>query len=298
MSWLKLHREIRDHEVFKDPDLLQLFMWCLINANVTTSEWKGETIVPGQFVTGRNRASEAIGVSPSTWQRRIAKLSEIGCISTKAGHNWTIITVVNWNTYNGVDEKNEEKRTASEHPNGQQVNTQTDTIKELKNLRIKENTGVPVSEKPFNPNETIKDFAATETVSNLPPAETPPEKFSEFDVFQTGYSTEFKQFRDAYPIGHRVHQREAWRQWQLAVARLMDAGLSEIQATGLLIAKTEAYAKSERGRSEYCVSMDNFLKNGVYESPPEAWQFPKKASNGCSIAPLKESDRFDSAEWN
>ncbi|WP_373651618.1 hypothetical protein [Schlesneria sp. DSM 10557] len=98
-----------------------------MKANYMPSTWKGVALSPGQFVTGRNSASDQLGISPSKWYRGIQRLVDLGCITVEANSVWTTISVCNWTTYQSGDGT---ERTADEQPmnsrwtaNEQRMNT-------------------------------------------------------------------------------------------------------------------------------------------------------------------------------
>lgn len=133
-DWLRLYRSLLEHPVFHDEWLLKLFIWCLLKANFRPKRFRGQMIDAGQFVTGRHRAAEELGVSPSKWYRGMMALAspEMGCIQIEANSKWTTVTICNYATYQYRSRKSEQRvnseRTASE----QQVNSErTQEKKEL-----------------------------------------------------------------------------------------------------------------------------------------------------------------------
>ena len=132
-SWLKLYRSIIDTSFWHDDWLVRLWIWCLVKANYVDANWRGVLVRRGEFITGRNRAAEELGVSPSKWMRGIAKLVEYGCIEYRPDNNWTRISVCNYSTYQDDDR---EDRTTDDTTRGQPVIQRADTSKEFKKLTI------------------------------------------------------------------------------------------------------------------------------------------------------------------
>ncbi len=123
-DWLKLHRKSLESRVFSDPKLWRLWCWCLLKSNWKRGWYFGCEIQPGQFAIGREAASEELGVSGSSWYRAMQKLQELGCIKLQANNRFTIVSIVNWQKYQG--EVNN-KRTTS----GQPVDNQRTTGEQL-----------------------------------------------------------------------------------------------------------------------------------------------------------------------
>lgn len=129
-DWLKLHRKSLESRVFSDPQLWRLWCWCLLKSNWKRGWYLGCEVQPGQFAIGRAAASEELGVSGSAWYRAMLKLQEIGCIRLQSNSRFTIVSIVNWQKYQG--EVNS-KRTAGEQPTNNERTAgeqQADTIEE------------------------------------------------------------------------------------------------------------------------------------------------------------------------
>lgn len=140
---IKLHREILDSQIFAHAGMLRLWIWLLVKARfvdgwITISSGKGETTIElkrGQLLFGRNSAEVSLDVDGSTIYRWMQKLEQMGNISMESNSHYTIVTICNYNTYQGDNVHNvttneqpmNNQRTASE----QQVNTK----KKEKNIK-------------------------------------------------------------------------------------------------------------------------------------------------------------------
>jgi len=145
-GYVKLYRDAIDHSVFDDEWLWKLFCWCIMRANFRATLDKGTTIPRGSFTTGRIAAAEQLRTSPSRVYRGFQRLTELGCITTKANSNWTTVTVCNYETYQEADSAD---RTAGDTASGQPVIQPADTGKETKQLRreeLKESNTYPVAQ--------------------------------------------------------------------------------------------------------------------------------------------------------
>ena len=108
-TWLKLWRKSEHSAAFTDSGLWHVWCWCLIRAahmqvHVPVRTGEGNTIVtlePGQLIYGRNAAAKALKMPPSTVERRILRLTKLGNLVRQPDTHWSIITVVNWQLYNG-----------------------------------------------------------------------------------------------------------------------------------------------------------------------------------------------------
>lgn len=143
-GYVKIWREILDHEIMASDWLCRLWLWCVVKANHESRGYRGETIERGQFVTGRNSGADQLSVSPSKFYRGLKELEALGCISLRVNSNWTTVSVCNYTTYQDKRLKSEQlvtqqvdsKRTSDDTTNEQQVNTNQET-KKLRNLETK-----------------------------------------------------------------------------------------------------------------------------------------------------------------
>lgn len=106
-GWIKLHRKILDNGVFADAELLKVFVWCLLKANISESEKNvyGAKLKQGQFLTGRVSASEELYIKPSTVHDRLKRLQRMGYIKLKSTNKYTIITVLKFKQYQVTEQK-------------------------------------------------------------------------------------------------------------------------------------------------------------------------------------------------
>ena len=122
-DWIKLHRRSIDSRVFSDPDLWRLWCWCLMCANWKRSWKQGREIPPGSFATGELSAAEQLGISGSKWRRGIKRLKEFGMIEVKATNKFTLISLVNWEKYQGTRRTTDEQVTNNRRTSDEPVTT-------------------------------------------------------------------------------------------------------------------------------------------------------------------------------
>lgn len=112
-GWVRLHRQVIESEIFADSDLLKLFIWLLCRTSFKRSParltvGRGCSTVmlePGQCIVGRHAAAEELGWPPSTFRDRLAKLEAMGIADRHPDTHWTIVSIVNWDKYQSVDDR-------------------------------------------------------------------------------------------------------------------------------------------------------------------------------------------------
>lgn len=103
-GWVPLKRSIAESPVMSNPDLLRVYIWCLLKANFKDNWFsiktgKGNTeinVKAGSFITGRTTGSEALNLSPSTFRNRLNKLEKYNLIELRPYSNYTEVTIVDY----------------------------------------------------------------------------------------------------------------------------------------------------------------------------------------------------------
>ena len=123
MGWVRLHRKLIENPIFLKPELLQLFIYCLLKANHKANKiiWNKEetTIEQGQFITGRDELGKAVNQNPRTTYDRLKVLEKLQIINIKSNNKFSLVTVVNYAMYQ-IDEeesniKTNNKPTTNQH---------------------------------------------------------------------------------------------------------------------------------------------------------------------------------------
>lgn len=166
-GWIKLHRSIRDNDIFNDPQLLRLWIICLTEATHKEREQLvGRQVVhlmPGEFVTGRFAISELYndGVKPKdkvkgekTIYRWLETLESAGYLTIKKTTKYSVVSINNWNYYQRNDQQND-----------QQMTNNVTTNKKLKN--DKENNNSPAKAALHIPYKEIIEYLNSKTGKNF-----------------------------------------------------------------------------------------------------------------------------------
>jgi hypothetical protein len=143
-GWIKLHRKILEWEWYQSQNTRALFFHLLLSANYEPSRYMGIDIPIGSLVTGRVSLSVALRLSERQVRVAIEHLKKSGEVTSRIYQKFSVITIVNWNEYQGNDQQNDQQvtsRMTSKRPASDQ---QTTTSKEDKKGRKEEsNTPLP-----------------------------------------------------------------------------------------------------------------------------------------------------------
>jgi uncharacterized phage protein (TIGR02220 family) len=133
-GWIKLHRKLMDNPIFDNPNLLRVWLWCLLKASHDYHQQMIELQIvdlePGQFVTGRFKGSDELKINPSTFYKYLKTLEKLKMINLKSNNKMTIVTIENWRKYQVEDaetyQQNNNKITTKEQQNNTNKNDKND----------------------------------------------------------------------------------------------------------------------------------------------------------------------------
>lgn len=139
-GWISLWRKLIDSRIFQNEGLLKVWIWCLLKASrierwIPVKTGRGETEVflkPGQFIYGRKSAAKELKMNPETVRKRMNKLKSLENITIESTKQYSIITVLNWGSYQGNKIKSTIEST-KEIPTEYQPSTTNNNIKNVKN---------------------------------------------------------------------------------------------------------------------------------------------------------------------
>ena len=133
-GFIKLDRCLLQKHIFSNEKLFKIWIWCLLRANHSPGEvlvgMQPIKIQPGQFMTGRHKAAEELGMKPSTVWKHLKWLEKNQSIVINSNNKYSVITVVNWEFYQLKKHKGNNKMTTKEQ--------QKDTNKNVKEKDIVE----------------------------------------------------------------------------------------------------------------------------------------------------------------
>ena len=98
-DWIKLHRAFLRWEWFQKPEMVQLFIWLLLNASYKDYRYQGRVIKRGQVVTSRKAINEATGISDQKIRTCIGRLKSTGEIEMQSTNQYSVITICNYDSY-------------------------------------------------------------------------------------------------------------------------------------------------------------------------------------------------------
>lgn len=208
-GWIKLHRVLLDSFAFAHPTTLKIWVWILLKANhckkYTTIQIgfgiEQITLNPGQLLFGRAKAEEELCIDGSTIYKHLQKLKNEGNILIESNNHYTVITICNWDTYQG--EEKDEVTARKQHVNNSTVtaretpvnSTDTDTkiLPEKAQKEQPSNNQVTTAQQPSNTNNNVNNVNNKKEQKNpaLPLEGTP-----DFSQLEKKYPAQWKFYKD------------------------------------------------------------------------------------------------------
>ncbi len=124
-GWIKLHRKLMQTSFYRDSETVHLAIHLLLKANHCDKDiiFNNEeiTIKRGSLITGRQALSRETGIHESTVYRKLKVLEKVGFSNTTSNNKFSIITILNYSTYNSNDNATEQQ--AEQPVNNQRTQT-------------------------------------------------------------------------------------------------------------------------------------------------------------------------------
>ncbi len=164
-GFIKIHRKLIDNPIYKNSELLHLFLHCILKANFKDNEFlfNGKLIIikRGSFITGRKELSKELNLSESKIYRYQHTLKNLKYINIQAFNKYSIIEVIHFAKYQNVNI--EVKNKNSEKPNNKNT-AETIINKEITEAeRAKVNNKRTTNEQQMNTKKNDKKEKKKET---------------------------------------------------------------------------------------------------------------------------------------
>jgi hypothetical protein len=111
---------------------MHLFIHILLTANHKNQKWKGIDIERGQILTGRTALSTQTGISQMSIRTCLKRLEQSEVITIKSTNRYTLISVVNYDSYQDKQPATNQQLTSDQPATNQQLTTNKN-VKKVKN---------------------------------------------------------------------------------------------------------------------------------------------------------------------
>lgn len=122
-GFIQLHRNILEWEWYTTPNVLKIFIHCLLKANHSDKNWKGIEIKRGAFISSIEQLSVENGLSVQQVRTAIEKLIATNCLTKSSHSRYTVFTVVNYDYYQSSNKLVNKQITNKQQTNNKQITT-------------------------------------------------------------------------------------------------------------------------------------------------------------------------------
>lgn len=144
-GWIKVYRELLRKPIWKKstPEQCKILMTILLMANHEEKqwEWQGEkfNVKRGQFITSiDNIVGECgSGISQKNVRTALAKFERLGFLANQSTKTGRLITIVNWDIYQNVEEDNKGEMAEKGQRTGKEVATNKNDKNDNNNIYTK-----------------------------------------------------------------------------------------------------------------------------------------------------------------
>lgn len=143
-GYIRLWRRFLDWEWYDDINCKTVFIHCLLKANFKEKQWRGKSIVRGQFFTSVEALANELHLTTKQIRITLSKLELTGEIIKKGASEGTYITVCNYDNYQHIEQTTGQadgEQGASEGQTKGEQGATTNNDKKLKKERKKRITG-------------------------------------------------------------------------------------------------------------------------------------------------------------
>lgn len=190
-GYIKLHRKMLDWGWYQNQNVKDLFIHLLLIANFKESKFEDMTIYPGQIITSINSLSKGTKLSTRNVRTALEKLEKSKILTKQVTSRFTIITIENWELYQGNDFEVTSQVTSDRHASDMQVTSDRQHHKNAKNANNAKNDNNP----PIVPPKGGK--AEGEKAGTAKATSKPIASWEEIESLLVGFDDEFKDcYRD------------------------------------------------------------------------------------------------------
>lgn len=95
-SYVQLQHELLNADLIAFPELLQVFVWCLLRASFKPHETQGKHLDPGMLLIGERTSPNELGLTRSVFDERLRELDRLKWIKIHDSERPRVVEVVDW----------------------------------------------------------------------------------------------------------------------------------------------------------------------------------------------------------
>jgi len=135
-GYIKLWRKFEQWEWFNDSKMVHFFIFLMLRATHGETKFRGYPLSRGQMVFGYKAASKATVISVQSLRTCIERLISTGELTRQVTHDFSIITIVNYDTY---QKKDSTLNSPTNRPSNNQATGQQQAINNIQECKNDKN---------------------------------------------------------------------------------------------------------------------------------------------------------------
>jgi len=164
-SWLKIYRKFLEWEWYDDINTKVLFLHILLKANFKDKKWRGVLIKRGSLITSIDSLFNELNRNPHTGKLNkksqqvshqnirtsLKHLISTNEITIETTSHYTVITMNNYDTYQGTNKPTNKQLTSDQQTTNKQLTTTIEGYKDIKiDIPKGMDTNIPLKENSVN----------------------------------------------------------------------------------------------------------------------------------------------------
>lgn len=131
-GFIKIYRKILEWEWYDDIPTTRLFIHLLLTVNIKDSVWKGREIPAGSRIISLSKLSKEAGLTQKQIRGSLDKLERANCVAKSTTPKYTVITVLNWDSYQSRGQTQGQTKGTQQDKRGANKGQQNKKIREDK----------------------------------------------------------------------------------------------------------------------------------------------------------------------
>lgn len=170
-GFIAIDRNIQNWRWYTDSTTFRVWLHILMKCNFEEGNFKGTVILPGQWFTSYDHIAEALKISKSQARTAVGHLRDTQEIACDTAHYGLLITVLNWEKYNGIKKNShagtqaDDRLIARKSHAGTQANRTNKTNKQCLSNKVTKKQ----EDKRVGDGEKNKTTTPPETAEFIPP---------------------------------------------------------------------------------------------------------------------------------
>ena len=113
--WIKLYDDVLNWRWAHKPEYVSFMVHCLLMANPQPKKWENIEIPRGSFITSVRNFAKVVGISEKQYRTILNNLEGCEFLKTERTHQFTMITICNYESYQAVKNKKDTAETQQGH---------------------------------------------------------------------------------------------------------------------------------------------------------------------------------------